>query len=274
MAELSTARPSTWQLIRLLVGSRLRAQLQYRASFVADFIGQMLLVPLEFVEVYALLTAAPIFGGMNFAQASLVYGLAIVSFGIADMLCGELDGVNRLIKAGKLEVLLTRPTSLLLQLVTQDLQLRRLGRSLLGLVIYVVAILASRVPLTVTNVALLVLAPLGGVVIFTALFLFASATLFFILDGGQAVNAFTYGGRYAAGLPGSALMTPVKIFFTFVAPATLIAYVPAAVLTGAPLPSFWWPGMAWLTLPLGLGMWLVLLGYWRLAITHYTGAGG
>lgn len=261
-------------LIPVLVRARLRSQLQYRASFIADVFGQAMLVPLEFVEVYVLLHAAPIFGGLTLAQATLLYGLSVTGFGLADMVFGQLDSVNRLIKAGRLEVLLTRPTSLLLQLITQDFQLRRLGRAIVGIVLYVVGLVVCAVPPNPANLALMVLAPLGAFGIYGALFLFASATLFFILDGGQAVNAFTYGGRYAGSFPGEPLLQPVKLFFTFVVPATLIAYVPTCILTGAPLPSFWWPGWAWLTVPLACAMWAILLLYWRFAIKHYTGAGG
>lgn len=274
MAELSDVVPTRAHVVATLLRARIRAQLQYRASFAADVFGQVMLVPMEFLELYVLLRAAPVFGGMTFPQACLLFGLATASFALADMTVGQLDSVNRLIKRGTLEVLLTRPTSLLVQLVTQDVQLRRLGRGAVGLTIYLVAVRAAHVALTPAHVALLVLAPLGGAVIFGALFLFAAATLFFILDGDQAVNAFTYGGRYAAQVPGSALLEPVRSFFTFVVPATLLAYVPAAVLTGAPLPRYWWPGWAWLTLPLGIAMWGLILGYWRLAIRHYTGAGG
>ncbi|MGL4832188.1 MAG: ABC-2 family transporter protein, partial [Propionibacteriaceae bacterium] len=175
---------------------------------------------------------------------------------------------------GTLDVLLTRPTSVLLQLIAQDFQLRRLGRAVTGLVLYLTALAYARVTLTPAHLTIIVLAPIGAALIFSALFLFAAGALFYILDGNQAVNTFTYGSRYAAGVPGAALMTPIKIFFTFVAPATLIAYVPAAVLTDSPLPAFWWPGWAYLTVPLGLGMWALMLLWWRKAITHYTGAGG
>lgn len=268
------AIPTRLDVVRTLVRARLRSQLRYRSSFATDLFGQIMLVPLEFVEIWALLHAAPLFAGMDLTAATVLYGLAILSFGVADMLCGQIDGVNKLIKNGTLDVLLTRPTSLIVQLVTQDLQLRRLGRAATGLVLYVMALLIAHVQPTPANLAIMVLAPIGGVLIFTALFLFAASCLFFILDGNQAVNAFTYGSRYAAGVPGAALMTPVKIFFTFVTPATLIAYVPTAVLTGSPLPPFWWSGWAWLTVPLGVVMWAVMLLWWRIAIRHYTGAGG
>lgn len=260
--------------IWLMLRAQVRSQLQYRASFAAEVFGQAMLVPVEFVEVYVLLHAAPIFGGLTLPQATLLYGLAIFSFGFADMLVGQLDNVNRLIKAGTLEVLLTRPSSLLLQLTAQDVQLRRLGRWLVALVVYVWGLSICHVAWTPALVALAVLAPVGGTIILGAMFLFASATLFFVLDGRQAVNAATYGGRYAASVPGAALMDGVKHFYTFVVPATLVAYVPTCVLTGAPLPSLWWPPVAWLTVPIGLGMWGLLLGYWRMAIKHYTGAGG
>lgn len=258
----------------LMTRAQLRSQLQYRGPFAAEVFGQAMLVPMEFVEVYVLLHAAPVFGGLDLAQATLLYGLAAVAFALADMLVGQLDSIGGLIKAGRLEVLLTRPTSLLLQLVTSDVQLRRLGRGVLGLALYLWGLAACHVAPTPRNVALALLAPLGGTLVYGALFLFAAATLFFLVDGKQFVNAFTYGSRYAGSLPGSALMPGLRHLFTFVVPATLIAYVPTVVLTGAPLPSLWQPWWAWLTVPIGCGMWALMLGYWRLAIRHYTGAGG
>jgi ABC-2 type transport system permease protein len=69
-------------------------------------------------------------------------------------------------------------------------------------------------------------------------------------------------------------MTPVRVFFTFVVPATLVAFVPSAVLVDAPLPEFTTAGMAWLGIPVGLALWAVVLLVWRAGIRRYTGAGG
>ncbi|MDF1489063.1 ABC transporter permease [Tessaracoccus caeni] len=268
-------RPVTWWfMVRTMIGARIRAQTGYRSSFAADLASQLFLAATEFVEIYVLLHNAPVFGGMNLAQATVVYGLACVAFGIADMLFGQLDNMHTFIREGRLETLLVRPTSLLLQLVTADVQLRRLGRAGFGLAAYLIALAVCGVEWTPVAVVLAVLAPLGGVLIFGALFLASGSLHFWVLDGQQAGNAFVYGGRYVSSVPASALMTPLRVFFTFVVPATLVAYVPAAVLVGAPLPAFLWPEMAWLGIPVGVLLWAVVLLIWRAGVRRYSGAGG
>ncbi len=151
---------------------------------------------------------------------------------------------------------------------------RRLGRVALGLAVYLWALTVTGVQLAPASVLLAVVAPLAGSLIFGALFLAAGSLQFWLIDGAQAGNSITYGGRYVASVPAGALLLPVRVFFTFVVPATLIAFVPAALLTGAPLP---WPfetWMAWLGLPVAVLVWGVVGLLWRAAVRHYTGAGG
>ena len=261
-------------MVWTMLAARLRSQTVYRGSFVGDLASQALLGLTELAEIYVLLHNAPVFGGMTLSQACVVYGMAAIAFGLADMIFGQLDAVNVAIRTGQLETLLVRPVPLLLQLITADVQLRRLGRVALGLAVYLWALTVAGVELTPASVLLAVVAPLAGALIFGALFLAAGSLQFWLIDGAQAGNSITYGGRYVASVPAGALLLPVRVFFTFVVPATLIAFVPAAVLTGAPLP---WPfeaWMAWLGMPVAALIWGVVGLLWRAAVRHYTGAGG
>ena len=267
-------RVTTWQLTRVLLAARLRAQLSYRGSFVGDVASQALLALTELAEVWVLLHNAPVFGGMTLTQACVVYGITAVAFGLADMVFGQLDTINVAIRTGQLETLLVRPVPLLLQLITADVQLRRLGRVVFGLVVYGWALSVAVTDWTPAAIALSIVAPLAGALIFGALFLAAGSFQFWLIDGAQAGNSITYGGKYVASMPAGALIMPVRVFFTFVVPATLVAFVPSAVLVGAPLPDFTTAGMAWLGIPVGLALWAVVLLVWRAGIRRYTGAGG
>lgn len=268
------ARLGVLRMTWVMLAARLRAQTVYRGSFAGDLVAQAMLGVTEFAEVYVLLHNAPVFGGMTLVQACVVYGLSSMAFGLADMVFGQLDTVNTSIRTGQLETLLVRPVPLLLQLITADVQLRRLGRVGTGLLIYAWSLGYAQVPLTASNLALIVTAPLAGMLIFGALFLAAGSLQFWLIDGAQAGNTITYGGRYVASMPAGALLLPVRVFFTFVVPATLVAYVPAAVLTGADLVWPFQPVMAWLGLPVAVLLWLVVGLLWRAAVRHYTGAGG
>jgi ABC-2 type transport system permease protein len=258
----------------ILLGSRIRSQYAYRTSFWLTVVTSVGVGFVEFVELWAILTNVPTLGGMTFAQAAFVFGLANMGFSLADMVFGQLDAMPSFLRMGRLETLLTRPMPLLLQLVTADFQLRRLGRVAVGLVVLAVAIPRVDLQLTPATTALLVLTPLIGAAIYGALFAAAGGILFFLVDGAEFTAAFVYGGSYAGQVPGSVLLTPVRVLFTFVVPATATAYLPALVILGLEGPPLLPAWLGWFTPLFALWAWLLALIAWRAGTRHFIGAGG
>ena len=125
---------------RSLVGSRIRSQLAYRTSFVFLTLTSAAVGIVEFTEICVILNNVPIFGGLNFAQAALVFALANLGFSLADLVFGQLDAIPTLLRAGQLEALLVRPLPLMAQLITTDFQLRRVGRTVVSIVILIIAL--------------------------------------------------------------------------------------------------------------------------------------
>jgi len=269
VAEI-TARES----YAILLGSRIRAQMTYRSSFWINTVNSFFSGILEFVETYVLLTNTPTLGGLNFAQASLVFGLANLGWSLADLVFGQSDNIPRYIREGKLEAFLVRPMPLLAQMITSDFQLRRLGRAFLGLVIAVIVLFWVHLDFNVATIYLLITTPLYGAAIYGALFVLAGGLQFWIVDGSEFTNSFVYGGSYAGHLPGSALLLPLRVFFTFVFPVTVTAYVPCLIMLGMPGPA-WLPAwLGWLPPVFAAWTWLLAAVVWRRGVRHYTGAGG
>lgn len=269
MAELSTAAS-----LRVLLGSRIRSQTAYRTSFwltVATSVGIGLI---EFLEIYVILTNVPVFGGLTFAQAALVFALANMGFSLADLVFGQFDSMPSHLRLGRLEVMLVRPLPLIVQFVTADFQLRRLGRVAVGLVILFIALHFLDLPLTASTLYLLIITPFVGGAIYGALFVLAGGVQFFVIDGAEFTSAFVYGGSYAGQLPGSVLLEPVRILFTFVIPATAAAYLPALIILGLPGPRFLPSWLGWFAPLFAVWAWLLALLAWRAGIRKFTGAGG
>ena len=265
---------STARMVRTLYGSRIRSQATFRTSFLADLLGQLLVVSTEFLELWVILTQVSTLGGMTLTQVAVVYGLGALAFGIGDILFGEIDGLSTQIKSGKLETLLIRPVPVLLQISSLDLSLRRIGRIVVGLAMYVTALVLAGVQPTAATLLLAVLAPLAGALLFGALFTVAGALQFWLVDGREFANAFTYGGNYVATTPGAVFALPMRAFFTFVIPATLIAYAPTLALLELPGPALIPAWAGWLGLPAAIVAWLLAGLLWRAGIRRYTGAGG
>lgn len=258
---------------RVLLGSRMRAQTAYRRSFALDLLGSVTVGLVEFAEIYIIFSNVEALGGLDFAGAALIFALAHLSFSIADLVVGHLDELPTYLRTGTLDAFLLRPLPVLAQLITSDVSLRRLGRMSVALVILVVALPLNDIDWSPARITLLIVAPIAGAAIFAALFVAAGAIQFWLVEGREFANAFTYGGSYAASFPASVFALPVRVLFAFVVPAAFVAYLPVLVLLDLPGPVGLPQWLGWCTPLAAVGIWCVALAGWRAGLRHYTGAG-
>jgi ABC-2 type transport system permease protein len=259
---------------RAVVAARLRSQLIYRTSFGFDVLGSVMVALTDFTEVYVIFHNVPALGGLDAAAAFLVFGLGTLGFALANAVCGALDTMPQFVRSGALEVMLLRPLPLLAQIITGDVRLKRIGGAVVGLVVLLTGLHLVRVEWTPARVALLVLSPLSGALVFSALFVVAGALQFWLVDAAEVTNSFTYGSSYASRYSSGAMPLPVRLLFAFVVPAAFTAYLPAVALLDVPGPP-WVPSwLGWCAPVVGVLAWAVALVVWRLGLRHYTGAGG
>lgn len=267
------ARPGALTPIGALLGSRLRSQLQYRTSFTADVAGSLAIGVLEIVELLVILGAATTLAGLPFEVCLLIYGVSGAGFAIADLLVGHVDRLPDYVRRGTLDALLLRPVPVLAQLVTIDVEFHRIGRLLPAVLAIVWALLLGGVPFGAAQLAFLLASVVAAAGIFGALFVTAAGAQFWLLDGREFMNAFTYGGNYAASYPASLYAQPLRFAFTFVVPAAFAGYLPVLSLLGLTegtgLPA--WIG--WLAPAATVLAWLAALAVWRAGLRHYTSAG-
>ncbi|HET7800344.1 MAG TPA: ABC-2 family transporter protein [Humibacillus xanthopallidus] len=259
---------------RVLLASRARAQMQYRASFVTDILGTVGVGLAEFAEVWVIFHNVDVLGGLDFTAALLVFALSNLAFSLADMFVGHLDQLPRYIRAGQVDAFYVRPLPLLAQLMTSDLSLRRVGRLSVALVALTIALTTADITWSAATVALILLTVVSGTAIFSALFAAAGGLQFFLVDGAEFTNAFTYGGQYAAQQSQQVFPDPLRIFWTFVIPTAFVAYLPAVAILDLPGDHLAPPWLAWFT-PLAAALAWGLAGVcWRSGTRHYQGAGG
>ncbi|MHB8273923.1 MAG: ABC-2 family transporter protein [Dermatophilaceae bacterium] len=122
--------------------------------------------------------------------------------------------------------------------------------------------------------ALLLIAVVCGTAIFAGLFVCAASLQFFLINGSELTNSFTYGGSYAAAQPASIFPTPLKMIFGYLVPVAFTTYLPTLAILRLPGPSGLPSWLAWLTPLAALWVWLVALTLWRWGTRHYQGGGG
>jgi ABC-2 type transport system permease protein len=259
-------------------GALLRAgiagQATYRASFAVELLGTAFGVGLDFVEVFAVFHQVPSIAGLSVLQVVLVFAIASTGFATADLLVGQSDAVIQHVRAGTFDVVLLRPLSVLGQLAAADLQLRRLGRVAVSLVLLAVVLTRLDLDWTPARVAMLAVAPVAATVVFGSLFVAAGGVAFWLVDATEVTAALTYGSAYLAEWPIGVLTPVLARFFTFVIPAAFTGYLPALALLGRPDPSGLPGWLPWAS-PLAALAAAVAAGLvWRSGVRHYVGAGG
>jgi ABC-2 type transport system permease protein len=261
---------------RAVLASRIRSQRSHRASFRLDLMSSLLVGLVELAEVTVLYLQVERIGGLDLAAVLLVFALADVGFSLADMVMGHCDTIPTYLRTGTLDVFYLRPQPLLLQLVTSDLQLRRIARAAVGAVVLVVALVVNDLTWDAGTVALLALALVSATVTFGAMFVWAAGMQFFLLDGAETTNAFVYGGRYAATQPATVWGRPLLVVFGFAFPMAFTAFLPVCTLLGLDgperlgLPA--WSG--WLAPVAAVWAWALAAWSWRVGVRHYQGGGG
>lgn len=277
MADLRTeagSRAGAWAAYRSILRSRVRAQAGYRVSFATDIAATVLTGLAELTEVYVIFHNTPRLGGLNFDAALLVFALANLTFAAADLFLGHSDRLPTYVREGRIDVFYLRPLSLLGQLMTSEVSLRRLGRITVAVVVLAIALVRNEVAPTPVTMGMLALAIVAGTVLLGGLFVAVAGLQFWLVDGREFANAFTYGGAYAAQQSSLVFPDPVRIFFTFVVPAAFTAYLPTLVILGLPGGDFADPALAWWLPVAAAWVWLVALVTWRFGVRHYQGAGG
>lgn len=268
------AQAGRFRPYRILLASRMRAQMQYRASFATDVVGTVAVGLAELAEVWVIFHNVDVLGGLDFTAALLVFALSNIAFAVADMLVGHLDSLPTHIRTGRVDAFYVRPLPLLAQLVTSDISLRRIGRLSVSVVALGVALSTAEIAWSASTVVLIVLTIISGTAIFAALFTTAGALQFFLVDGAEFTNTFTYGGSYAAQQSQRVFPDPLRILWTFVIPTAFVAYLPALAILDLPgdhLAPTW---LAWWSPVAALAAWAVAGLCWRLGTRHYQGAGG
>jgi viologen exporter family transport system permease protein len=261
------------QLYVRLVGAQLRAQMQYKVSFLLAFAGSFLANIIEFGVVLVIFTRIPQLVGWSLAEIALLYGLSGTSFAIAETIAAALDTFQAHIVQGTFDRVLARPRGALFQVIAEDFALRRLGRVGQGVVVLVFALATLDVDWTFDRQIVLASALVSGTVIYFSIFVLGAAFCFWTVQGKEATHILTYGGDGLAQYPLDIYQGGVRRFFTFIVPLAFVSYEPALYVLGRPDP-LGLPDVVRLFSPLAalLMVGAAVLG-WQQGVRHYQSTG-
>ena len=255
------------------IGVSIRGQMQYRASFIMLSVGHLLITGIEFLGIWVLFDRFGSVRGWTLAEVALLYGMANISFSIADALCRGFDRLSDLVRSGEFDRILLRPRTTTLQLLGQELILFRVGRLAQGLAVLLWAVHTLDVAWSPWK-AMLVIAGIGsGACIFMGIFILQGVLSFFTVESLEIVNTVSYGGVEAVQLPLSIYRPWFQRFFTFIIPLACLNYFPGlAILERAD--SLGTPAVFhWISPAIGVIFLIACLQVWKLGVRRYASTG-
>ena len=256
-----------------LVAAQIRSQLQYRASFALQVLGQFLANFVGFIALLLLFHRFDSLAGWSRGEVAFLYGLGGLAFGASDMLAGGFDRLSVAIQTGTFDRVLTRPVGVFSQVLASDFQLRRLGRMAQGALVLGLALSWLEVAWTPTKVLVLLSAIVSGIVIFAAIWVIGAAITFWTVQTSEVTNVFTYGGEELVSYPMSVYGEGLRRFFTFVVPLAFVTYLPALYVLDRPDPLGLPPVLRFCSPLVAVAFFLVARGAWALGVRHYQSTG-
>lgn len=250
------------------MGILLKGQMQHKASFVMMTLGQFLVSFTTFLGVYFLMDRFHSVNGFSFSEVLLCFSVVLMAFSLAECFFRGFDRFPNLIRTGQLDRILVRPRNEMFQVLTSNLDISRLGRVFQAVLMLGYAIPASGIHWTADKILGLTLMILGGIAVFTGLFILYAGISFFTLEGLEFMNIFLDGSREFGKYPLSIYGEGVLKLCTYVIPIALFQYYPLLYLIGRA------ENIGLILLPL-LGFLFILpcYGFFRYGLRKYQSAG-
>jgi ABC-2 type transport system permease protein len=256
-----------------IVASRVRSQLAYPGSFALDVTAQLLGQTVELMAILALFTQVTSLGGFERVEVLLMYGLSSTAFGLAQLAVGQVEQLPEYIRTGEFDVILLRPLDSLAQLLSSDVELRRVGRVAVGLAVLGWSLASLPIAWSPLRVAVAVVAPIAGAVILAAVWVASNCVSFWLVDGREVANSVTYGSDFATSYPITIYGPWLRRLMCFAVPGAFVAYFPALALLDRPDP-LGLPATLQYASPLVAVVAVVVARLiWRTGIRHYQGTG-
>ena len=242
--------------------------MQYKTSFLLTLIGQFITAFSALLTTYFMMQRFGSIRGYSMSEVLLCFAILLMAFSLAECFVRGFDMFHSMLGNGEFDRILVRPKGIMLQVLGSKVEFTRLGRLIQALLVFAYAIPASSIVWTADKILTLVLMILGGVVVFSGLFVVYAALCFFTTQGLEVMNIFTDGGREFGRYPLEVYGQGILKFFTYVIPMAWFQQYPLMYLLGHSTSK-------WLMVsPLVCFLFLIpcyLL--WRIGLRHYKSTG-
>ena len=173
----------------------LKSQMQYKISFFLMAFGNIFIATTGVMGIFFMFNRFNEVDGFTFQEVLLCSAVMLMGFSLAETFGRAFDRFPRMMANGQFDRALVRPWPIIFLVLVMEIQFVRLARLITAIVIFAYAIPASGVIWTWDRIVTLMLMIVCGSILFFGLFLIYAAITFFTVQGLEAMNILTDGGR-------------------------------------------------------------------------------
>lgn len=249
-----------------------KSALQYRSSLLMQVIAQFVMTGGEMLAVVVLLTRFKAVGHWGAGEIMFFFGVMQATFALTEMLGRGVTSFSSFVQRGEFDALILRPRPLLTQVMVSQLDPRRLGGILVGLIAMLVAGTRLSIQWTLLKALLLAEVVLGSMLLLLGLFMIEATVSFFSVKSIEMVNVLTYGGRSACQYPVDVYPGVLRFLFTYLAPFAMCMHWPVSWVIGEAMVTL--PVWGYFLTPLaGAAFFAVMVRIWYAGVRHYRSTG-
>ncbi len=248
----------------------IKSDMEYKLSFILTMLGSAISTFLSVIGTIFLIRKFGAVGGWSLNEVMLTSGIALFGHSFTEMFLQGLNHLHMKVKSGILDQMLTRPRTMIFQVICSDFEANKIGRLVESLMLLVYGLLTTKIVWSPYKVLVFILVLLGVNVLFASLLLLKAAFCFWTIEGMELMNILQEGGRDLSSYPISIYKKLFADFFTFIVPFGMVNYYPLVYLLEKQENTPFWYGLAPLASLLFLGAMLLV---WRKGLKSYKSTG-
>ena len=211
---------------------QIKSSFEYRTSLIFDMFSSTISTITCFFAIVCLFQKYDHIASYNMFEVLITYSMITLAFAISECLFRGFDQFDSLVKTGELDRLLIRPRSIFLQVLGYKIEFKKLGRIIFSAIVLGVALAKSSILWSPLRIVCLILMFVCSIIIFGGMFMLYSGISIFTVEGLEAINIITNGGRDLCYYPLDVYTSVLRKFFTFIIPLACVNYLPLQFLLG------------------------------------------
>jgi ABC-2 type transport system permease protein len=239
-----------------LVSIHVRTHMEYRGALVIGWIAQAIGYAGTYASIALIITRFENLGGWAWPEMALLLAFHLLAYALgASLSFVQFRDMEEKVRLGTIDAILVKPIGTWTYLAFSGLNIEYGGHIALALGLMVWSLANTTIDWTAALM----------------LYFFAATALVWVRS--RHLFAIYFGFWELARYPLNIFPLPLQVLMITFAPLGFLAFIPAAVVLGKPVPILGdWAGPA--SLAIGPIFVLIAMAHWRSCLRNYQGAGG